>query len=272
MVTNTTRPSITRFILYPLVGVVVILLAGFAALSLQFLSGVHKTATEETLRTTQTAFQLELDERVDKLTLALFQLSNNPELVKEFLSRDRIGLQEAALDTYEEFETQHNVTHFYFTDMDRTNFLRVHKPERYGDVIGRATMLRAVASGEVTHGIELGALGTLTLRVVYPWRVDGELIGYIELGEEIEHLLRTISGQFKPTLTVAIQKQYLDRDSWRTGMEMLGREAIWDQFESYILLEPEQTTLAGQSIIDSLHKHQKNSPDNDGESQANANY
>jgi two-component system, NtrC family, sensor kinase len=40
-------------------------------------------------------------------------------------------------------------------------------------------------------------LGSLTLRVVQPWIVDNKLIGFLELGKEIDHiapLLKTILG------------------------------------------------------------------------------
>ena len=75
---------------------------------------------------------------------------------------------------------KYRVTHFYFHGLGRACFLRVHNPAKYGDYITRFTMDAAEKKQEIVHGIELGPFGTFTLRVVHPWRISGELAGYIE--------------------------------------------------------------------------------------------
>lgn len=47
----------------------------------------------------------------------------------------------------------------------------MHQPDRYGDIIARATAKQAELTGQRTAGIELGPLGRLSLRVVVPWDV-----------------------------------------------------------------------------------------------------
>ena len=64
----------------------------------------------------------------------------------------------------------------------------MHKPEKHGDYIDRFTMDQAVHDGKSIWGVELGRFGTFTLRVVCPWRIDGKVAGYIELGEEVKHI------------------------------------------------------------------------------------
>ena len=49
-------------------------------------------------------------------------------------------------------------------------------------------MKEAISKDGIASGIELGPLGTMTLRVVIPWRVDGVLIGYIELGKDLDEI------------------------------------------------------------------------------------
>lgn len=249
------RPSTMRFILYPLIGMVAILLVGFVVISSLLYSSVNNNSTEETLRAAHENLSFEVNERVEKMRLALFQLSTNPELIAKFLSRDSAGLEEASRKTFEEFRTQHNITHFYFVDIGQTVFLRVHQPERDGDIVNRFTMQQAVATGDVAHGIELGPLGTLTLRVVTPWRVDGKLIGYLELGEEVGDLLASLGDHFEPTLSVAIEKQFLDRDIWESGMALLGREKPWGRIERYVLLEAERINVDVQSVSDILSQY-----------------
>ena len=70
--------------------------------------------------------------------------------------------------------------------------LRAHQPDMSGDAIDRATARLAQESGRETQGLELGPLGTLTLRAVKPWYDGDTLIGYLELGEEIDHVAQEI--------------------------------------------------------------------------------
>ncbi|MCC6933984.1 MAG: hypothetical protein IT292_12170 [Deltaproteobacteria bacterium] len=80
----------------------------------------------------------------------------------------------------------------YFITPDRTCILRVHKPEKQGDIINRFTTLEAERTGKLAAGIEIGPLGTFTLRVVNPVYSKGMLVGYLELGKEIEDNLKLI--------------------------------------------------------------------------------
>ena len=89
------------------------------------------------------------------------------------MAGDRPGLLKENLEFYQILHDQNQITHFYFTGLDRVNFLRVHELDRYGDSIDRHTILQAEETGEITSGVELGPLGTLTLRVVLPWRDGG---------------------------------------------------------------------------------------------------
>jgi len=145
-------------------------------------------------------FQRELDEDAKFLNGLIVVLKEDPRLRDAWLSRDREKLLELAGPVFERLRRDFRVTHFYFHDADRACFLRVHNPPRHGDVIKRFTLADAVERDEPSHGIELGPLGTFTLRSVQPCRVNGRLIGYIELGEEIEHL----SGQIKDVLEVEL--------------------------------------------------------------------
>jgi PAS domain S-box-containing protein len=98
-------------------------------------------------------------------------------------------------------------------------------------------MLEAEKTREVSHGIELGPLGTFTLRVVEPWYNGEGLIGYVELGEEIEHITRKLHAILGVEVYVVIEKAFLDRQGWEAGMRMLGREAEWDRFPSVVMID-----------------------------------
>jgi PAS domain S-box-containing protein len=125
-------------------------------------------------------------------------------------------------------QRENQVTHLYFLNAQRECLLRVHHPELRGDLIDRFTAVRAERSGRTASGIELGKLGTLTLRVVQPVFADTQLVGYVELGKELEPELQTLHQRSGNQVTVLIRKSLLDRQSWEQGMHMLGRKADWD--------------------------------------------
>ncbi len=56
---------------------------------------------------------------------------------------DRERLLEDYKDIFATLLGKYSITHFYFHGPDRVNLLRVHNPERNGDLIDRFTALEA---------------------------------------------------------------------------------------------------------------------------------
>jgi len=201
---------------------------------------------------TQFLIKKEIDEQADELT-GLFsqELINNantmngiidgivykPCLASSFKKRDRSQLLECALPLFEQFRKGHQITHFYFHDLDRVNFLRVHNPPRYGDTIKRFTLQGAIDSNKVYSGIELGPFATFTLRTVLPWVVDGELIGYIELGKEIEHITPKLKHILNVDLVFLVEKSFVERQKWEEGLQVMGRSGNWDQLKRFVIVD-----------------------------------
>ena len=163
-------------------------------------------------------------------------LRHDDDLSAALAQRDRIALLARTEKQFNDLKRHFGITHFYFMDADRVNLLRVHTPLRFGDTIDRTTMLQAEATSSISSGVELGLLGTFTLRVVAPW-YDGQqnLIGYVELGMEIDDLLHRLQESLNVQLLTVIDKQYLDRDQWVKGMEILGRTHDWDHFQDVVV-------------------------------------
>jgi hypothetical protein len=106
----------------------------------------------------------------------------------------------------------------------------MHQPEEFGDIIDRYTMIEAERTGEVSYGLELGVLGTLTLRVVAPWMVDGRKVGYIEVGVEAEEVIDELKKIVGVEAILLADKSLLEKEHWQKGMRMLGRRADWEHF------------------------------------------
>lgn len=137
---------------------------------------------------------------------------------------------------YENLYRKHKISHFNFHDRKHHCIVRVHNPKEHGDHINRFTLLEAERTGGVSSGIELGARGMLCYRVALPVFRGGELLGFVELGKEIEDVLRGLHTRFGCLLTVAIGKTHLHRAPWEEGMRLLGRHADWDRLSHSVIV------------------------------------
>jgi signal transduction histidine kinase len=162
-------------------------------------------------------------------------LQRDGELLRYWRAGDRSALLAYSKPYFDELRSRYQITHLYFHRPDQVCFLRVHDPNRYGDRIDRVTMERAAKEDDSSWGLELGPLGTFALRVVHPWKVQDELVGYIELGEEIDRIVTMVKQVLDVELVVAADKSYLDRSAWEEGMRMLGRRANWDLLPALVV-------------------------------------
>lgn len=142
---------------------------------------ILKGATDELSRA--------LDEQSRALAAIEAILIQETDLQELLKSKDRQRLMDVYSPVLTKMKTDYALTHFYFMDTHRICLLRVHKPEKYGDRFDRFTTLEAERTGKIASGIEIGPLGTFTLRVVQPVFDGGTLIGYLELGKEIEDII-----------------------------------------------------------------------------------
>lgn len=188
------------------------------------------------------------------LNAAMTVISLDDALHAALARQDRAALLKLSAPLNDELRRRFGITHLYFTGPDRVNLLRAHQPERHDDVINRFTTLEAERTGSTVYGVELGPLGTFTLRLVTPWYRDEarhHLIGYVELGMEIDHVLGTVQGFTGAPVFVFVFKKYLRRADWETGMKMLGRNPEWDRFPDVVLSSNISETMP-QALVDRL--------------------
>ena len=198
------------------------------------------------------------EQETELITHFFSHYDGDPLLIQAFRNADRQGTLEAVLPLYQRLNQHHNITHFYFHSTDKHCFLRVHKPERYGDRIQRWTLEEAVRTGRTVSGVELGPLGMLTLRVVKPWRVGNEIIGYLELGKEIGFLLPRLKQALGVELVVLAWKKHLDQSLWEQSMEFLNRQEQWSRFPDSVVIDatlPRLPIEVSQAIGRSHQEH-----------------
>ncbi|MCD4802251.1 MAG: response regulator [Anaerolineales bacterium] len=196
-----------------------------------------KETFQEEIIAIQPFFDFELSEDAELMRGLLDFIEIDQGIQSTWSKKDREGLLNQTSLLFENIQTKYYVTHFYFHDLDRVNFLRVHNPPRYGDFIDRYTMTAAFENERFEYGIELGPYGTFTLRAVKPWYFDGVLEGYIELGKEIEHITPHLSETLGVELIFLIDKTLLNREQWEEGLRMMEREGDWDQLANYVVID-----------------------------------
>jgi len=209
------------------------------------------------LNSVSTLFRTELDQDSELLHGLINFIEKDKDLREAWLAHDRERLLEIALPIFNEIKTEHRVTHFYFHNTNKINLLRVHKPSHHGDTIDRFTLNSAIRKGKMVSGIELGPFGTFSLRVVYPWRIDGDLVGYIELGEEIEHITKRLNNILNVDLIFTINKSHLEQIKWEEGLMMMGKTGRWDMFEDNVVINHSFKTIP-EEVINYIRIYKQN--------------
>ncbi|MCK5311655.1 MAG: hypothetical protein KAJ62_06075, partial [Desulfobacteraceae bacterium] len=133
-------------------------------------------------------------------------VTNKPQVMRAFAAQDRDELLRQSNRLLKIFKKENPYFKaFFFVSPDNTIFLRVHKPELYGD---NMTYLSPVAlEGNRTRkmhaGLEIVKAG-LYYRIVYPVFVEGKYIGLAGFGINVDFFL----NQLHPANHTHLNKDY----------------------------------------------------------------
>lgn len=188
------------------------------------------------LKSVNKLFERQIKTETELMSAEIQIIAGNKLIQDAWLAKDREVLLKRVSPILKMLDSQHKITHFYFHDLNQRNFLRVHKPDMHGDIIDRMTLKQAAKTNQFFSGVELGPLGTSTLRVVFPWVIENQLSGYIEMGEDTDVIIKKIREILGFELYLTIYKNFLNRQEWEKGMQMLGRKNKWDQLKSSVIV------------------------------------
>lgn len=227
-------------------------LAGILAVACSAILWQKHVCAQERLKTrmavAEQLFQDKLRAEAELMRGLTDSLERDIRIQASWLARDRRKLLEYSLPHFDEIRSDYRITRLYFHDLEKVCFLRAHNPPRFGDMIDRHTLAEAVHTGKSAQGLELGPFGTFTLRVVRPWRIDGRLVGYIELGEEIGHIPLEPRRTLDADLFFAIDKSYLDRARWEEGLEMTGQTGLWELDDRFVFIDRTAEEIPAQIV------------------------
>lgn len=181
-------------------------------------------------------FAQKLDKDTNLMMATMRAMMTNKVMESAFRGGDRLGLAEQGQTLFRTLRDEHRITHLYLMRPDLVNMYRFHNPQEFGDAIARVTLTQAKERQAAVYGLELGPMGTLTLRLVMPWFEGNALLGYLEIGEEIEHLIDEVQRSLSVDLLVLVDKRFLQREQWQRGQSMMKRAGDWERFSSHAAL------------------------------------
>lgn len=239
------RVNIRKRILIPLVLSLVLLMTSFTAGVFWLEQSDLEVGAETQFRLANELFAKSMISDLEVMKKDINLIFHDAQIQSAFLSKDREKLLPIALPFFRELKKVEGISHFYFHDAAGVNFLRVHKPDLYGDKIKRNTLQDAIKSRSTSSGLELGPLGTFTMRIVCPWWINGEIAGYIEMGKDSNIYVERLKDVLHVESYLFISKTtgVVDRKEWESALVVNGKKPMWNRFGAYLLVEQSMETV-----------------------------
>ncbi len=222
--------------------IVVLALGTFAvelSINKSYKKNVH-SAAEQSIKNAQKSFESLLENDVRMLHSNLHSLSLSEPVRAAFVAKDTSKLFSIAEPVFAKLKADAGITHWYFINNapDSRCLLRVHNKAMHSDEIKRFTYKNAVSTNAFSAGIELGKTA-FALRAVTPFYAENSdsVVGFMELGEEIEHIFKTMKTQTGDEYGVLVQKKFLNEKDWASVRTNKGLENNWNQFSDFLVVD-----------------------------------
>jgi len=249
-----------RKIVLPVALVLLVLLGIFILMFGNYIESRNVEATQQKIRLAENVWNRLRTENSSQLEWFTRQASEDERLQAAMRAGDSATLLALSQAHYRQINQRFGISHWYFITPDRRILLRVHQPQHANDGVNRATLLAAERTGKAVTGLELGATATLTLRHVLPWRVGGELIGYVEMGIEVDWFDKRIKELLELEVVSAVHKSFTDEQAFAHGNQAFGFSGHWSDFNSLAVLN--QTTEILPAALMTAWQAFINHPDN----------
>ncbi len=188
--------------------------------------------TKTSIKTARKAFSDLEKSTANMLSATLKSLLMNDTVAAQFFARDREALYQLCYPLFKNLKSQNRITHWYFLnpEPEKTCFLRIHTPHLYNDLITRTTLDNCIKTKSLAVGTDMGKTA-LALRAVHPFYYKKQLIGYMELGIQIEDFLEMLKEQTGNEYCLLLKKKYLDRDKWASITTEKALRNNWDDMK-----------------------------------------
>jgi methyl-accepting chemotaxis protein len=150
---------------------------------LVMVNGVIADAERRELESHYRAVLSEIDREASRAVSMATLVAQIPSAAAALAAGDREGLARSFVPGFAVLNREHGVAQYQFHTPHATSFLRVHRPDRFGDDLSgfRQTVVETNRAQRAIAGMEFGIDG-LGIRGVVPVRHDGRHVGSVELG------------------------------------------------------------------------------------------
>ena len=236
-----------KFKLLPIIVIGIALLTGlFYYTFVNTQEKTEHTVSDDDIKTSKEMFYNLEDNDVKMLSSTMEALLSNGELRGVYLRGDREEVYNYAQPIFSRLKDEFGITHFYIHYPNGTNFIRIHNKAIFGDKITRKTFEKSVQTNGFGTGLELGVTA-FALRVVHPYYDGPNLIGYMELGEEIDNFLKVMKKQTGNEFGIFIKKEYIKHEDWKSMRATNGLRDNYDDLKSYVVID--STTASISSFV-----------------------
>ncbi|MEY4505028.1 MAG: hypothetical protein RL154_1325 [Pseudomonadota bacterium] len=164
----------------------------------------------------------------------------NSSIINALEQKDTSKLTQMAMPIFRTLENAH-ITHFYFISVDKKVILRLHNQGLSGDTIDRFGLNKAASVGVPVGGAEAGINGRMTLRYTIPIFKQDKLIGFIELGEDLDTIFTEISTILDCDITLLVHKINVDMDAFEKSSKQ--NQLKYRHVQDYIVAASNMSNL-----------------------------
>ncbi len=194
--------SLSKKITLYIVSMVIMIFVIFALFNETNMTTLSTNAENKSIASNISIVRSTIQKEIDNTKIAVTSIANNSHIAQLFANRDRERLLLELLPVFEGIKGE--VAQFQFHLPNSDSFLRLHKPEKFGDSLKgfRYTVNQANETRSIVSGIEKGRAG-FGIRVVAPMSYQGVHIGTVEYGKNFGQVfLEDLKNQLGCELTL----------------------------------------------------------------------
>ena len=219
--------SIAQKVHIPLIAAIliglVIVLSNYWWSVTQIRENVYEAQSQEIM----TVFEEAIESKKNVGITNAIGIAKNGTVSNGLLNGDRVQVLNALKSLSREYKesTKFGNVKIHVHDRDVRSFLRVWKPEKYGDDLSgfRKSIVAVKKSKKPLVAIEVGVAG-LELRGIAPILREGEYIGSVEFMQGLNSVVKDLRNNFGVELIVALDNRYLDTAKELVTAPKIGKE------------------------------------------------
>jgi len=147
-----------------------------------------------------------IQDRNDAALVMATLIAERDDLQHAFAAGDRNTLLQLAMPFFKDNQKRFGLSQYQFHTPPATSFLRLHKPEKFGDDLSsiRPDVLEANLEKKIITGLAVGREG-MGIRGVVPMYLDGRHLGTVEIGVALsDEFLAPLKEALRTEISVVI--------------------------------------------------------------------